>query len=62
MAGFLWSCALVAAMWAGGMAGLVFGDWRDARAGRPIDRGMFPSLPGDPDYPNQWVRGTATRR
>lgn len=51
MAGFLWGCLIAAASWAGAAAGVIVGDWRDARAGRPIDRGYFPALPGDPDYP-----------
>lgn len=51
MADFLWGCMYAALMWLGGMSGIAFGDWRDRRAGRPIDRGGFgPALPGDPDY------------
>jgi hypothetical protein len=56
MRDLLWGAALAAAMWLGAAAGVIFGDWRDARAGRPIDRGFFPALPGDPDYPNHWLK------
>ena len=51
LVGFLQGCGYAALIYVSGMAGLAFADWRDRRAGRPIDRGGFgPALPGDPDY------------
>lgn len=38
----LWGAAVAAAMWVGAAAGVLFADWRDRRAGRPIDRGYWP--------------------
>jgi hypothetical protein len=38
----LWSLLVIAAHWLAAVAGVLVGDWRDRRAGRPIDRGYWP--------------------
>lgn len=50
IADVLWGCVLAGLSWIGAAAGIAFGDWRDRRAGRPIDRGWHWAQPGDPDY------------